>query len=109
MPVLAVSLYQKPEDLVGLHSLIRSFQPGYRMYLRRYSDERWKKLTPCHRSANAPDSHRSRSRGPRVRCLRLGDPELDAGVRPLAAALAAREKRVNLSGRIAAGLEKNVH
>ena len=46
MPVLAVSLYHKPEDLWDLPLLIRSLGPGYRLYLRRYSDERWE--TVCY-------------------------------------------------------------
>jgi FkbM family methyltransferase len=46
MPVLAVSLYHKPEDLWDLPLLILSLGPGYRMYLRRYSDERWE--TVCY-------------------------------------------------------------
>jgi hypothetical protein len=41
MPVLAVSAYHKPEDLWDLPLLIRAIRPDYRMYLRRYSDERW--------------------------------------------------------------------
>ena len=41
MPVLAVSAYHKPEDVWDLPLLIRSVCPDYRMYLRRYSDERW--------------------------------------------------------------------
>jgi FkbM family methyltransferase len=41
MPVLAVCLYHKPEDLWDLPLLIRSLGPDYRTYLRRYSDERW--------------------------------------------------------------------
>lgn len=41
MPVLAVSLYHKPEDLWDLPVLIRSLKLDYRMHLRRYSDERW--------------------------------------------------------------------
>ncbi len=41
LPVLAVSLYHKPEDLWDLPLLVRSLGPGYRSYLRRYSDERW--------------------------------------------------------------------
>jgi FkbM family methyltransferase len=40
-PVLAVSLYHKPEDLWDLPLLVRSIQPAYRLYARRYSDERW--------------------------------------------------------------------
>jgi FkbM family methyltransferase len=41
MPVLAVCLYHKPDDLWDLPLLIRSLRPDYRMHLRRYSDERW--------------------------------------------------------------------
>jgi FkbM family methyltransferase len=40
-PVLAVCLYHRPEDLWDLPLLVRSLQPDYRLYLRRYSDERW--------------------------------------------------------------------
>ncbi len=46
LPVLAVSLYHKPEDLWDLPLLIRSLAPDYRLYLRRYSDERWE--TVCY-------------------------------------------------------------
>jgi FkbM family methyltransferase len=46
MPVLAVCLYHKPEDLWDLPLLMRSLGPDYRMYLRRYSDERWE--TVCY-------------------------------------------------------------
>lgn len=46
MPVLAVCLYHKPEDLWDLPVLIRSLGPDYRMHLRRYSDERWE--TVCY-------------------------------------------------------------
>ena len=41
LPVLAVCLYHKPHDLWDLPLLVRSLGPGYRIYLRRYSDERW--------------------------------------------------------------------
>ena len=41
MPVLAVCLYHKPHDLWDLPMLVRSMRPDYRMYVRRYSDERW--------------------------------------------------------------------
>jgi FkbM family methyltransferase len=44
MPVLAVCLYHKPADLWNLPLLIRSLGPEYRMYLRRYSDERWESV-----------------------------------------------------------------
>jgi len=44
MPVLAVCLYHKPADLWDLPLLIRSLGPEYRMYLRRYSDERWESV-----------------------------------------------------------------
>ena len=46
LPVLAVCLYHKPEDLWDLPLLIRSLGPDYRLYLRRYSDERWE--TVCY-------------------------------------------------------------
>lgn len=46
MPVLAVCLYHKPQDLWELPLLIQSIQPGYRMFLRRYSDECWE--TVCY-------------------------------------------------------------
>jgi hypothetical protein len=46
MPVLAVSLYHKPEDLWDLPLLINALVPGYLLYLRRYSDERWE--TVCY-------------------------------------------------------------
>ena len=41
MPVLAVCLYHRPEDLWDLPLLVRSLRPDYRLYVRRYSDERW--------------------------------------------------------------------
>jgi FkbM family methyltransferase len=41
MPVLAVCLYHRPEDLWDLPLLVQSLAPDYRLYLRRYSDERW--------------------------------------------------------------------
>lgn len=44
MPVLAVCLYHKPHDLWDLPLLVRSMRPDYRMYLRRYSDERWEQV-----------------------------------------------------------------
>jgi FkbM family methyltransferase len=44
MPVLAVSAYHKPEDLWDLPLLVRSIRPDYRMFLRRYSDERWEQV-----------------------------------------------------------------
>jgi FkbM family methyltransferase len=52
MPVLAVCLYHRPEDLWDLPLLIRSLGPDYRMYLRRYGDERWETVcyaVPTHR------------------------------------------------------------
>jgi FkbM family methyltransferase len=45
-PVLAVCLYHKPEDLWDLPLLIRTLGSDYKMYLRRYSDERWE--TVCY-------------------------------------------------------------
>jgi FkbM family methyltransferase len=41
MPFLAVCLYHRPEDIWALPLLIRSMNPEYDLYLRRYSDERW--------------------------------------------------------------------
>jgi FkbM family methyltransferase len=41
MPVLAVCLYHRPEDLWDLPLLVKSLRPDYRLYVRRYSDERW--------------------------------------------------------------------
>ena len=41
MPVLAVCLYHRPEDLWDLPLLVRSLRADYKMYVRRYSDERW--------------------------------------------------------------------
>ena len=41
LPVLAVCLYHKPEDVWDLPLLVRSIASDYRLYLRRYSDERW--------------------------------------------------------------------
>lgn len=44
MPVLAVCLYHQPHDLWDLPLLVRSIRPDYRLYLRRYSDERWEQI-----------------------------------------------------------------
>lgn len=44
MPVLAVCLYHRPHDLWDLPLLVRSLRPDYRMYLRRYADERWEQI-----------------------------------------------------------------
>jgi FkbM family methyltransferase len=44
MPVLAVCLYHRPEDLWDIPLLVRSLRPDYRMYIRRYSDERWEQV-----------------------------------------------------------------
>jgi FkbM family methyltransferase len=44
VPVLAVSAYHKPEDIWDLPLLVRSIRPDYRLYLRRYSDERWEQV-----------------------------------------------------------------
>lgn len=41
MPVLAVCLYHRPEDLWDLPLLVHSLSPDYHLYVRRYSDERW--------------------------------------------------------------------
>lgn len=41
LPVLAVCLYHKPEDVWDLPLLVHSIAPGYRLHLRRYSEERW--------------------------------------------------------------------
>jgi FkbM family methyltransferase len=41
MPVLAVCLYHRPEDLWDVPLLVRSLRPDYKLYVRRYSDERW--------------------------------------------------------------------
>lgn len=41
MPVLAVCLYHKPEDLWDIPLLVRSLRSDYRLHVRRYSDERW--------------------------------------------------------------------
>jgi FkbM family methyltransferase len=41
MPVLAVCLYHRPEDLWDLPLLVQSIRTDYRLYVRRYSDERW--------------------------------------------------------------------
>lgn len=37
-PKLAISIYHKPEDILLLPSLIKSFDPSYRLYLRHYSN-----------------------------------------------------------------------
>lgn len=41
MPVLAVCLYHRPEDLWDLPLLVQSLRPDYRLHVRRHSDERW--------------------------------------------------------------------
>lgn len=38
-PVLAVSVYHKPEDIWELPALLEQWQPGYRFYLRRHGEE----------------------------------------------------------------------
>lgn len=43
-PVLAVCLYHRPEDIWDLPLLVRSIRPDYRLYCRRYSDERWEQV-----------------------------------------------------------------
>jgi hypothetical protein len=45
-PVLAVCLYHRPSDLWELPLLLRSMNPQYSLYLRRYSDECWE--TVCY-------------------------------------------------------------
>jgi FkbM family methyltransferase len=44
MPVLAVCLYHKPQDLWEIPLLVRSLRPDYQMHVRRYSDERWESV-----------------------------------------------------------------
>jgi FkbM family methyltransferase len=41
MPVMAICLYHRPEDIWDLPLLVRSIAPDYRLFMRRYSDERW--------------------------------------------------------------------
>lgn len=43
-PVLAVCLYHRPDDLWEIPRLIHAIAPGYRLYLRRYSDECWESV-----------------------------------------------------------------
>ena len=55
MPVLAVCLYHRPEDLWDLPLLVRSIRPDYRFYVRRHSDERWETVlyaVPADRDLN---------------------------------------------------------
>lgn len=52
LPVLAICLYHKAEDLWDLPLLIHAIAPGYRLYLRRYCDECWEQVCyaiPPHR------------------------------------------------------------
>jgi FkbM family methyltransferase len=43
-PVLAVCLYHRPSDLWRIPLLIRSIQPSYRLFLRRYADDCWEEV-----------------------------------------------------------------
>jgi FkbM family methyltransferase len=43
-PVMAVCLYHRPSDLWELPLLLRSMNPRYSLYLRRYSDECWETI-----------------------------------------------------------------
>lgn len=43
-PALAVSLYHRPCDLWTLPLLIRSLEPSYRLYLRRYAEDCWEQV-----------------------------------------------------------------
>ena len=36
-PVLAISIYHKPEDIIELPELISDIHEGYKFYLRHYS------------------------------------------------------------------------
>ena len=55
MPVMAVCLYHRPEDLWDLPLLVRSIAPEYRFFVRRHSDERWETVL----YAVPPDRSRS--------------------------------------------------
>jgi FkbM family methyltransferase len=45
-PILAVTCYHKVEHLWQIPLLIHSYQPGYRLYLRRYAEDSWE--TVCY-------------------------------------------------------------
>ena len=55
MPVMAICLYHRPEDLWDLPLLVRSIAPEYRFFVRRHSDERWETVL----YAVPPDRSRS--------------------------------------------------
>ena len=38
-PILAISAYHKPEDIITLPALIKEIEPGYKLYLRCYHEE----------------------------------------------------------------------
>lgn len=46
-PKLAISLYHKNEDLVDIPLWIRDHVPGYKFYLRHYSNKRWDLVLYC--------------------------------------------------------------
>ncbi len=41
MPVLAICLYHRPEHLWQIPILIRSIQPAYSLFIRRYAEDNW--------------------------------------------------------------------
>jgi FkbM family methyltransferase len=45
-PILAITAYHKLEHLWQIPLLIHSYQPGYRLYLRRYAEDCWE--TVCY-------------------------------------------------------------
>jgi FkbM family methyltransferase len=45
-PILAITCYHKVEHLWQIPLLIRSYQPNYRFYLRRYAEDSWE--TVCY-------------------------------------------------------------
>jgi hypothetical protein len=43
-PLLAIAAYHRPEDLWELPLRIARLDPGYRIHLRRHSDECWEEV-----------------------------------------------------------------
>jgi FkbM family methyltransferase len=43
-PILAITMYHKIEHLWQIPLLIHRYQPGYRLYLRRYAEDSWESV-----------------------------------------------------------------
>jgi hypothetical protein len=44
LPILAICLYHRQEDLWSIPLLVRSISDQYSLFLRRYSDECWEQV-----------------------------------------------------------------